>query len=472
MTSLAGTSAPRLALPRLTRRAFTDLGLWMLVLGVCIGVVFPFALLPLSVPHQVALRPGFFAVTVLAGLVLAGANFLLARWVVGIRVQALSRQMRHVGAVISEATYTGDWSRCSPQECQLVVDSDDALGEAAGSFNGLIDALDASRQVQQDVAEHTRTLAAHLELAPFAQATLRSFLSAGRAAAGALCVAHEGELDVAAVYRLDPAGLSDNATIRAALASTEPMWLDLPEQVAVDAAVLTFRPATVLIMPLSFRAAAIGVLVLAFAVAPEPETIRLLGVLGGPTGVALNNALAHERFQRLAAIDPLTGIYNRRFGLGRLAEEWSRAVRSGSPLGVLAFDIDHFKAVNDTYGHLAGDRVLRQVAAAARMVLRDGDVLIRTGGEEFLVVLPGAGQDDVGAVAERVRRSVAASSVSVGVSEISVSVSLGGATFSSGDADSAEELIALADRAMYASKQDGRDRLTMHEPQPVGAASS
>lgn len=465
----SGTSALRLALPRLTRRAFTDLGLWMLVLGVFIGVVFPFALLPLSVPRQVALRPGFFAVTVLAGLVLAAANFLLARWVVGIRVQALSRQMRHVGAVISDATYTGDWSRCSPQECQLIVDSDDALGEAAASFNGLVGALDASHRVHEEVAEHTRTLAAHLELAPFTRAALHSFLSAGHAAAGALCVAREGEVHVAAAYRLDPAGLSENATVRAALAGSESMWLELPDGVAVDAAVLTFRPSTVLVMPLSFRAAAIGVLVLAFAVAPEPETIRLLEVLGGPTGVALNNALAHERFQRLAAIDPLTGTYNRRFGLGRLSEEWSRAVRSGSPLGLLAFDIDHFKDVNDTYGHLAGDRVLRQVSAAARLVLRDGDVLIRTGGEEFLVVLPGAGQDDLRAVAERVRRSVSASSVSVGVSEVSVSISLGGATFSCGAADSAEELMALADQAMYASKQAGRDQLTMHEPQPVGA---
>ena len=460
----------RLALPRMTRRVFTDLGLWMLVLGIAIGVVFPLVLVPLGIPRALVLRPGFFGMTVLAGLVLAAANYLLARWVVGVRVQALSRQMRYVGGVISEATYSGDWGRCSPQECQLVVDSDDALGDAAASFNGLIGALDASLKVQQAVSDHTRTLAEHLELLQFTRAALRSLLSVGGADAGAVCVIREGELEVSAVHRLEAAGLVDNVTIGAALAGTGPTWIAVPGGVVVDAAVLSFRPATVLVMPLVFRATVIGVLVLAFAEPPAPEMKRLLDALAGPTGVALNNALTHERFQRLAAVDPLTGSYNRRFGLGRLTEEWARAVRSGTPLGLLSFDLDHFKSVNDTYGHLAGDRVLRDVVAAARLALREGDVLIRSGGEEFLVVLPGAGRHDVQSVGERIRRAVAADVLSVGDTNVSVTVSLGGVTFPDAEADSAEQLIELADQAMYVSKNAGRDRLTMSQGQPVATS--
>ena len=90
-------------------------------------------------------------------------------------------------------------------------------------------------------------------------------------------------------------------------------------------------------------------------------------------------------------MDPLTDAYNRRFGLARLREEFSRAVRAENPLGILMLDLDHFKAINDTYGHLVGDRVLRAVATACRRVVREGDILIRYGGEEFLVLLPGAG---------------------------------------------------------------------------------
>lgn len=451
----------RIALPRVTRRAFTDLALWMLILGIGIGGIFPFVLIPLGVPRDLTLRPQFFAATELAGLMLAAANYLLVRWVVGFRVRVLSHQMRHVGSVVLEATYDGDWSQCSPQECHLPVDSDDALGEVAAAFNGLIDALDGSHEVQQAISNHTRILGEHLELPQFARAALDSAVSISGGHAGAVCVMLEGELQVAASYRLDSADLAHNLTVLTTMTGTQSAWIVLPEGVVVDAAVLSFRPAAVLVMPLVFRATAIGLLLLAFAEQPTPKVVRLLDALGGPTGVALNNALTHNRFQRLAAVDPLTGCYNRRFGLGRLAEEWARSIRAGTPLGLLAFDLDHFKAVNDTYGHLTGDRVLRDAVSAARLVLREGDVLIRTGGEEFLVVLPGAGQHDVQTVGERIRRAIAANVLSVGDGRVNITVSLGGAMIPGTAAESAEQLVALADQALYASKNSGRDRVTM-----------
>jgi diguanylate cyclase (GGDEF)-like protein len=142
-------------------------------------------------------------------------------------------------------------------------------------------------------------------------------------------------------------------------------------------------------------------------------------------------------------------------------------VRSEVPLGLIGFDLDHFKAVNDTYGHLAGDRVLRDASSAARLVIRDGDVLVRTGGEEFLVVLPGAGPDDVSAVAERIRRAVGAISVPSGDSLIGVTVSLGAASVPSTPADTPDDLVALVDEALYAAKAAGRDRLVMCSRRPV-----
>jgi two-component system cell cycle response regulator len=160
-------------------------------------------------------------------------------------------------------------------------------------------------------------------------------------------------------------------------------------------------------------------------------------------------------------MDPLTDAYNRRFGLGRLREEYSRAVRAENPLGVLMFDLDHFKSVNDVYGHLVGDRVLRAVASASRRVLRDGDVLVRYGGEEFLVLLPGAGQADVVEVGERIRRAVAETTVTEGDQRIGVSVSIGGTTYADLATFSPEELVARADAALYAAKNAGRNRLVL-----------
>ena len=191
----------------------------------------------------------------------------------------------------------------------------------------------------------------------------------------------------------------------------------------------------------------------------ERDDIELLDQLRADLGLAVNNALAHDRLERLAAIDPLTDAYNRRFGLGRLREEFSRAVRAEAPLGILMLDIDHFKAVNDTYGHLVGDRVLRAVAGACRRVIREGDVLVRYGGEEFLVLLPGAGRDDVLQVGERIRRAVSETTVEDGASRIRVTVSVGATTYQDAT-ETADALVALADRALYESKDGGRNRVT------------
>jgi two-component system, cell cycle response regulator len=184
-----------------------------------------------------------------------------------------------------------------------------------------------------------------------------------------------------------------------------------------------------------------------------------MDLFGRSFGLALNNAIAHDRLQKLAALDPLTGAYNRRFGLGRLHEEFDRAVRMNSPLGVLMMDIDHFKQVNDTYGHLVGDRLLVAIAAIAKRILRDGDVLVRYGGEEFLAVLPAASSEDLRLVGERVRHAVEEASVTDGSQTIRVTMSLGAASHPRQNVTKESELVQLADAALYQAKDSGRNRL-------------
>jgi two-component system cell cycle response regulator len=196
----------------------------------------------------------------------------------------------------------------------------------------------------------------------------------------------------------------------------------------------------------------------AFAHPSTPEAGAVLNATLPGLAVAVNNALNHEDLQRVAALDPLTGVYNRRFGLQRLAEEFGRSIRSGDPLGLLMLDLDHFKDVNDTYGHLVGDRVLQTVVRATRTVLRDGDVLLRYGGEEFLVVLPGAGHDDLAQMAERVRHAVAEAEISEAGQRIVVTVSIGGSALPDENATGPQEMIGVADAALYAAKESGRDR--------------
>ena len=222
--------------------------------------------------------------------------------------------------------------------------------------------------------------------------------------------------------------------------------------------VVTFVPAEVRVLPVRHGVATVGVLVLAAARPMDREAVAVVESALPNLAVALTNALNHQDLQRVAALDPLTSVYNRRFGVERLKEEVARSQRSGDSLGLLILDLDHFKSVNDTYGHLVGDRVLQSAVLATRQVLRDGDVLVRYGGEEFLVILPGAGRGDLTDMAERIRRSISETEIVTGGHRLSITVSIGGAGLPDQVVRDPAGLIGIAYLALYSAKATGRDR--------------
>ncbi len=171
--------------------------------------------------------------------------------------------------------------------------------------------------------------------------------------------------------------------------------------------------------------------------------------------LALRNAWLLEQVQRLAATDGLTKIANRRTFEATLEREVARASRSAENLSLVMLDIDHFKVLNDTHGHQAGDEVLRNVAAALSCECRDFDTAARYGGEEFAVVLPGCSPQEALDIAERLRLAVSACP-----SVVPITASAGVATFP-GHAGDADTLVRAADDALYASKNAGRDRTTV-----------
>ncbi len=166
------------------------------------------------------------------------------------------------------------------------------------------------------------------------------------------------------------------------------------------------------------------------------------------------------RAQRQVAItDALTGLRTRRYFEETIGTETARALRAGSSLGLLIIDIDHFKGVNDSFGHNGGDRVLCVVADRIRSSVRAGDVVARYGGEEFAVVLPETSEEEITMTGERIRVSLAATPIAVNEKTwISVSVSVGAAALPR-HGRTPDELVLIADRALYAAKQGGRNRL-------------
>jgi diguanylate cyclase (GGDEF)-like protein len=162
--------------------------------------------------------------------------------------------------------------------------------------------------------------------------------------------------------------------------------------------------------------------------------------------------------------DPVTGMYNRRYLDRRLEEEVARGRRSGIPLSILLLDIDHFKRINDTYGHQVGDQVLNNLGKLIRTVIRGFDVAARYGGEELLVIAPNTTTSSAVALAERLREQVeihALGSEPYRMQEIRITVSIGVASLDSEIADY-QHLVANADQALYRAKQEGRNRVSTY----------
>jgi two-component system, cell cycle response regulator len=178
-------------------------------------------------------------------------------------------------------------------------------------------------------------------------------------------------------------------------------------------------------------------------------------------GMAAKLEQSQKALRELATIDGLTGVYNRREFNRRLTVEIERSRREGHPVSLLMVDIDHFKKLNDTYGHQSGDDALRHFSALLTKEVRPGDLPARYGGEEFAVILPNADRRDVFAVAERLRTLIAAQDIEIQNNQkVKVTASLGCATFPV-DAETEDSLMAQADAALYKAKQGGRNRVCL-----------
>ncbi|MCF6362094.1 MAG: diguanylate cyclase [Gammaproteobacteria bacterium] len=174
-----------------------------------------------------------------------------------------------------------------------------------------------------------------------------------------------------------------------------------------------------------------------------------------------NLRIANLHLARQAITDPLTGLLNRRRALEILSTELERGLRGTQSLAVAMADIDYFKNVNDSLGHEAGDRVLKVIAQRLQAVARRYDAVVRWGGEEFLLICPHAGQNEIRRIAERLRAGVSASPIETqpGNAPLSITLSIGTAVVAPGAKITADAIVASADQALYAAKHAGRNRV-------------
>src|SRR4051812_5527512 len=231
----------------------------------------------------------------------------------------------------------------------------------------------------------------------------------------------------------------------------------------VDSRVSDPTVGTVVAFPLSCRGRKVGAVV---ALDRQPSAreprmaasmLRAVRVLLEPASVAIDNALLLKRAEALSVTDDLTHLYNSRYLNQVLRRETKRASRSGRPLSLLFIDLDGFKAINDTHGHLFGSRALVEAAAVIRQSARETDIVSRFGGDEFALVLPDTGSEGAFAVGERIRERIASHKFLAGDGlDIHLTGSVGVATLPD-VAASAEELVQAADKAMYQVKETGKN---------------
>ncbi|HEY2512841.1 MAG TPA: sensor domain-containing diguanylate cyclase [Polyangiaceae bacterium] len=216
-----------------------------------------------------------------------------------------------------------------------------------------------------------------------------------------------------------------------------------------------FHIASMVAEPLVSEGVTIGILAIS---SPEvnafSQTDELLARLLANCSVA---PIQRARLERLALTDDLTLAYNSRYLGSRLREEMDRSRRSSEPLSVLLMDLDHFKSVNDTHGHAVGDRVLRAFVERVRSATRRLDLLVRRGGEEFVLIMPATTAKEAGIIAERIRQTAASTPIEVDTAKVAQTVSIGVATWDG--RESPEALERRADAAMYEAKGAGRDRV-------------
>jgi diguanylate cyclase (GGDEF)-like protein len=197
--------------------------------------------------------------------------------------------------------------------------------------------------------------------------------------------------------------------------------------------------------------------------------------IGRLEGENLDLLMQNRTLSEISARDSLTGLYNRWYVMEKIDSEMNRALRHGSPMSVLMLDLDHFKKVNDSFGHSVGDEVLKVVGQVLRESCRVYDVAGRYGGEEFCVVLPETRVGNTKQVAERIRSRLASTELPVGSSSITVTASIGVAGMDSVSDEgvvSAAALLDRADRALYAAKHHGRNRVELWLPEAPPSATS
>ncbi|MCX7944879.1 MAG: GGDEF domain-containing protein [Deltaproteobacteria bacterium] len=439
----------------------------MLGFGMFIGIIFPpFAKIMLGT--EKALSFSFFILCICAGLIVGGFNYFLFNIVVSKQLSRLTNGMQEI---INRSKDTSTiFSECD--SFSLTIDSDDNIGRLANYFNEMSSAVCNRIHIESHLKNISSKIAKTIEITEMAKIILEDIIHLSKSNIGALYGLQGEKMHLLAIIGIDkseeiPSTIDKSyGAVYLALNTNQIIDITIDESgfswVKFSTPFGTLKPGRIKIIPFSIESRVIAV---AFLTSPNVQISeinkQLIESIRLNTSHYLNNAILHNRIKMLAAIDELTQLLNRRFGIKRLNEEFSRSIRHGIPLSVIMLDIDYFKQINDNFGHETGDEVLTCVAKNLEKGLRASDVVCRYGGEEFLIIVPGAGISEAGKIADRIRLNIEKLHIKIGDREFKITVSCGVATWPGSKSSNGLELISDADRALYFAKNHGRNQVVL-----------
>ncbi|MBU1239107.1 GGDEF domain-containing protein [Myxococcota bacterium] len=440
----------------------------MVSIGIIMGIVFPFFnVLVLDVPSAKILTPTFFSLCIAAGLVVGLLNYFVFKFLIYNFLQQMDSKLKLFKRKVGEVKKSGT-IECDSAECFIKVNTGDAIiGNIGNSFNEFITFIVQNINTEILTNNFLEHLKESLNIKDISGVVIDSFIQYFKADGGTLMGYEHGEFhvikSVGMEIKLEDLNLGELEKILENQKSVVYKNLE-NDPLQLNIVVGSIKPSAIAFIPLKYQENNIGVCILLSRKPFERDFNQMesRNFVNQATPFLYNRTLI-KRLERFAAIDELTGVYNRRFGVKRLNEEFERARRHGSALSICMIDVDHFKKLNDTFGHQAGDYVLKELAAILEKEIRISDFILRYGGEEFLLVLPGASLHDAHRKMDRLREQVAATDFHFGTYTLKSAFSGGVFSYPCKDVSDIDEMIALADLALYKAKKGGRNRIVVAE---------
>lgn len=451
------------------RNVFHILFFWMLIFGIFVGLTFP-PLHKLYFNDPTPISFSFALMCLGAGITVGAANYFLFFLVVSKELRFLVDGMNSINNKIKATSFN---KKIQKGNYEIKVRTDDMLGEVTQAFNVMGKTVTKRLDHEAGFRKIISLLSATVELDATARNILKYYIDSTCITAALLYGKVDSEMVFLSSHDLDtddtlPQKLESwHGIIQDTIESGNVHTIDTEQNrldwVTITTPFGTLRPRVLRLIPLIADKSTVGLVIAAcgesyYSESAQLETLETYSKYMAPY---LQNALLHNKIQEMASYDSLTHVLNRRFGLIRLKEEFSTAQRYGSDLSVIMLDIDKFKKVNDTFGHEAGDLILRQVASAIALNLRNEEVICRYGGEEFLIILPMANLNKAGRAAERLRRIVQQQTNYYKDKAILVTISLGVGSLSSLNSQNENNLINAADTALYHAKNMGRNQVAI-----------